>query len=128
MKCQKCGAPSHVLATRPHLTVFLKRSRECFNHHRFTTYEVYVSSANPVAMKSAAKGVAARAKLYKVKMKIWASNLRACDLARKLGVTQQWVYAVRKQGTTAFTNVSLPTAASPRAKAKTPAAGSGPDA
>lgn len=37
MKCPKCNADSRVLATRG-----LRRRRECFNEHRFTTEEVVV--------------------------------------------------------------------------------------
>ena len=98
MKCPKCGAPSNVLATRVHQTVFLRRSRRCYNGHRFAALEVYESCANPVAMKSAAVGVEARKKLYAIKRKIWAmAGEKARVVAHQLGVDQKWVYAVRKQ-------------------------------
>lgn len=41
MNCQRCGAASEVKSTRSAAHGTTARRRECFNGHRFTTYEVY---------------------------------------------------------------------------------------
>lgn len=40
MKCQQCKADTWVRETRKFQEVFTKRRHECFNGHRFSTYEV----------------------------------------------------------------------------------------
>ena len=52
MKCPICGAPSDVLETRPYKQLFVRRSRECFNLHRFPTYEVAPEAVKQDVLKA----------------------------------------------------------------------------
>ena len=45
MKCPRCNADSDVLETRSS-GPWIRRSRECFNLHRFMTLEVYPENVN----------------------------------------------------------------------------------
>lgn len=50
MKCPTCGADTRVLETRATNTHATRRTRECFNNHRFTTLEAVESAVQPSAL------------------------------------------------------------------------------
>jgi hypothetical protein len=135
MKCQKCGADSSVLATRTHMEIFLKRSRECFNGHRFTSYEVFAANLDRRTLKQTINSATKiRKKSFAIKKAVLApenATLRTGLLAKKLKISDSYVRDIRRQARfvmEASTNGSLPTAASLPGRAKTRAAGSGPGA
>lgn len=87
MKCPQCGADTSVLATRKHKTVFLKRTRQCFNEHRFMSIEVPMTSLMPsIRAEQVRKAVHALAALEK----------SDAEIAAELGISQNHTARLRK--------------------------------
>lgn len=98
MKCPKCGADSSVLATRAFRTVMLKRSRRCFNEHRFESVELPVGALWHQKLAAIENGVAIRAKAQKLKHAVLSSPDQSnVALADRLGCTEARVRQIRQE-------------------------------
>ena len=96
MKCQKCGADSRVLATRAFKTVMTKRSRECFNGHRFDSVEVPAGAVWPGRLARVENGTRIRARSSRVRNIVLAHpQMSAASLATKAGVGAAYVRKIR---------------------------------
>ena len=97
MKCRKCAAESEVLETRKSAP-WLRRTRLCFNGHRFVTYEVYPGNIDRRTRVSTVNGIAAAALARKRKHVVANSTAKlAVQLARELGVTEARVRQIKKE-------------------------------
>ncbi len=97
MKCLKCGAPTEVMATRAYMDVFLRRTRECFNGHRTSTYEVSAAALDRRQLPAIQRGVQARGLAQKRKLAVLrAPDKTAAELASQLGITEARVRQIRK--------------------------------
>ena len=95
MRCLICGADSSVKSTRPFLVYFIKRVRQCFNEHTFTTFEVPPSICNVPDMRARMRGMQARIDRYKTRKLITASTLPTSDLMRLTGLSRTHVRRIR---------------------------------
>ena len=101
MKCPTCGtSASEVVDTRPWQNgVMLRRRRECFNGHRFFTFEVSERLAKTMDRyaKPSATGILQRGKLWQrdttIVRKV-TSGQRVTDVAAEYGLatnTVSWI-------------------------------------
>lgn len=97
MKCNRCGADSRVVSTRSFKVVLLKRSRECFNLHRFVTYEVYPGHLAHAELLTLERGHARRVAAHQLKLAVKRSQDTAEALGRKLGVSGARIRQIRKE-------------------------------
>jgi transcriptional regulator NrdR family protein len=97
MKCPRCGADSHVYATRKYKDVLLRRQRLCFNEHKFDTYEVFAGNLDRRKLDETCRGIAVRKHAWHIRRVVLASALTATELARKLGVTEARVRQIRSR-------------------------------
>lgn len=97
MNCPRCGAPSSVLHTRVH-TASVTRRRECFNLHRFTTYEVVPTVVDQRQMAITKRGFIQRAAAWARRQVVLRSKDSASALARRLGITEARVRQIRAGG------------------------------
>lgn len=98
MICPHCGADSSVEETRAYMDVFLRRTRKCFNEHRFQTYEVHSGNLDRRSMHATKRGVAAKTKSWKTKLRIIAQpGAAATGIAAELGVSEAYVRMVRQK-------------------------------
>lgn len=96
MKCPKCVADSAVLETRVYKTVFLQRKRECFNGHRFYSFEVTSGCLSSTHVKRAEASVAIKETQAKNFRYIRDHpNMSGAAIAARLGITQQSVFGYR---------------------------------
>lgn len=96
MKCPKCGADSHVAATRKYKDVLLRRNRTCFNEHTFATYEVFAGNLDRRTIADTRRGVEAGTKAWKRKQAVLRQpETSATELAAQLGITEARVRQLR---------------------------------
>lgn len=95
MRCLTCGADSLVKDTRPFLIYFVKRTRECFNEHKFTTLEVPPSICNLVNMRTRMKRMPAHIARWRAHNKIRHSTLPTKELMRLTGLSEPQVRRIR---------------------------------
>ena len=97
MRCNKCAAESEVLETRKSAP-WARRTRLCFNGHRFVTYEVYLGNIDPRTRGVTIRGLKAMslANQRKVRVKNGAAKT-ATQLAKELGITEARVRQIRKE-------------------------------
>ena len=97
MKCQRCAADSEVLETRTS-GPWVRRKRECFNGHRFVTYEVYRGNIDKRTRDATVRGLksVSLANQRRIRVKNGAAKT-ASQLARELGVTEARVRQIRKE-------------------------------
>jgi len=103
MKCPRCGeSRSTVLETRGTDSAITIRRRECFNLHRFTTYEVSEKLGRTIAAQAEAhsRGADTAAKLHKRNMQIVREVRKGAsmkEVARRLGLAPTTVgYVIKK--------------------------------
>lgn len=98
MKCPKCSADSTVLSTRVFKKVLLRRARECFNEHRFSTFEVFAGNLDRRQLDKAAAGIAMR-KIAWTRKQTVAKNPKASTtaLANLLDITEARVRQIRRE-------------------------------
>ena len=97
MRCNKCAAESEVLETRKSAP-WVRRTRLCFNGHKFVTYEVYLGNIDPRTRSATIRGLKAvsLANQRRIRVKNGAAKT-ASQLARELGVTEARVRQIRKE-------------------------------
>jgi transcriptional regulator NrdR family protein len=99
MKCPVCGTWTRVLDTRDTDELFLKRRRECGNHHRFFTFEVHdsvFSAAMPRFPKSWRR-INADIARWQRDRDIWRDQRPGAVIAREYGLTRQRVNAIKRE-------------------------------
>lgn len=76
----------------------MKRSRDCFNGHRFHTFEVFAGNLDRRTMTSTRRGVEAKATAWALRRKVWgaAATLSSEALGRQLGVSGARVRQIRQ--------------------------------
>lgn len=78
--------------------VFLRRYRQCFNDHRFMTYEVFAGNLDRRGLTATVRGIAARIQAAKIKRTVLANpSLTATSLAVKLNITEARVRQIRNE-------------------------------
>lgn len=97
MKCPECGADSSVTETRPYEEYFLRRTRLCFNGHRFKTLEIFPGNLRGHTVERSKRGIAVRAKAWLLKLRVKQSDAPSAVLAKEHGVTTEWINFLRKQ-------------------------------
>lgn len=98
MKCPQCATDSVVLATRVFKTVFLKRSRKCFNEHRFESVEMPIGAVWAPRLDKIEAGAATRAKATKAREAVLAQpGLSSRLLAARLGLNPAHVRTIRSR-------------------------------
>lgn len=98
MRCHKCGAPTEVLATRPYMGIFTRRTRECFNGHRTMSYEVPAGALDRRQLTAIQRGVRDREQAMHRKLTVIRSpGVPVAELAKKLNVTETRVRQIRKE-------------------------------
>lgn len=98
MKCPKCGAPTEVLETRAYMGVFTRRTRECFNGHKASTYEVPTTALDRRQLPIIKRGIKTREEARRRRLTVIRSpDLSASDLASKLNITEARVRQIRKE-------------------------------
>ena len=97
MKCQRCAADSEVLETRTS-GPWVRRTRLCFNGHKFVTYEVYSGNIDKRTRDATVRGLksVSLANQRRIRVKNGAAKT-ASQLARELGVTEARVRQIRKE-------------------------------
>jgi len=97
VRCNKCAAESEVLETRKS-TPWVRRTRLCFNGHKFVTYEVYIGNIDPRTRSATIRGLKAvsLANQRRLRVKNGAAKT-ASQLARELGITEARVRQIRKE-------------------------------
>lgn len=99
MKCLTCAADTSIVDTRPWKEVFVQRRHECFNGHRFKTYEVPAGCLSRKDVALAQIGVARRSKSWRLRRAVLTSpDASATVLANSLGCTEARVRQIRKEG------------------------------
>lgn len=97
MRCRKCAAESEVLETRK-TAPWLRRTRLCFNGHKFLTYEVYPGNIDKRTRRETTRGIAAAALVAKRKRAVLLSPEKTATLlARELNITEARVRQIRKE-------------------------------
>jgi len=97
VKCPRCGADSHVYATRKYKDVLLRRQRLCFNEHKFDTYEVFAGNLDRRTLANTRRGIAQRKHAWHIRRVVLASVLTASELARELKITEARVRQIRSR-------------------------------
>lgn len=98
MKCPKCAAASRVKATRAYQITMLRRTRECFNGHTFSTIEVFPGNVDRRSLAATQRGITARKGIAKRRSVIAANpHLTATQLAADLGCTEARVRQIRSE-------------------------------
>jgi len=101
VKCPRCSADSSVLATREFADVLLRRSRECFNGHRFASFEVFKGNLDARTIAATKRGAVGRAVAQRRRHQVLAQpDLTATQLAAQLGCTEARVRQIRAETTT----------------------------
>ena len=97
MRCNKCAAESEVLETRKSAP-WVRRTRLCFNGHRFVTYEVYNGNIDKRTRDATVRGLklVSLANQRRLRVKNGAGKT-ASQLAQELGVTEARVRQIRKE-------------------------------
>ena len=97
MKCPRCGADTKVYDTRPHLVIFVQRRHECFNGHRFVTYEVFAGNLQRQKLKATVNGLAIRMRAEKIRAAVRADENRRSNvvLGKALGISDARVSQIR---------------------------------
>ena len=97
MRCNKCAAESEVLETRKSAP-WVRRTRLCFNGHKFVTYEVYSGNIDKRTRDATVRGLklVSLANQRRLRVKNGAAKT-ASQLAQKLGVTEARVRQIRKE-------------------------------
>lgn len=97
MKCQRCAADSEVLETRTS-GPWVRRTRLCFNGHKFVTYEVYRGNIDMRTRGPTERGLNERSMAAARKWRIEHNpQMTATELARELGITEARVRQIRKE-------------------------------
>lgn len=110
MRCVKCGeVRSVVLETRERLDgAMLQRRRECYNGHRFSTYEVTERLAKTLRkhVEPSAKAVAKRAEIWArhkaVVRSVTVDKMKVKDAAALHGLAANTVSWIMKQHVPGF--------------------------
>lgn len=98
MKCPRCNADSEVLATREFSEVLLRRFRQCFNGHRFQSFEVFRGNLDARTIAATARGAVGRAAAQKRRAAVLARpHASATELARMLGCSEARVRQIRSE-------------------------------
>lgn len=97
MKCTHCGADTTVRETRLFKTMFLKRTRVCFNKCRpIVTVEIPIGSISDGDLTKIERGTAKRAVAYQAKQLVTANaHLTAGQIALKTGLKLSHVETIR---------------------------------
>ena len=97
MRCNKCAAESEVLETRKSAP-WVRRTRLCFNCHKFVTYEVYTGNIDRGTRDATVRGLqmVSLANQRRLRVKNGAAKT-ASQLARELGITEARVRQIRKE-------------------------------
>ena len=97
MRCNKCAAESEVLETR-WSAPWTRRTRLCFNGHKFVTYEVYTGNIDRGTRDATVRGLqmVSLANQRRLRVKNGAAKT-ASQLARELGITEARVRQIRKE-------------------------------
>ena len=97
MRCNKCAAESEVLETRKSAP-WVRRTRLCFNGHKFVTYEVYSGNIDKRTRDATVRGLklVSLANQRRLRVKNGAAKT-ASQLAQELGVTEARVRQIRKE-------------------------------
>ena len=97
MRCNKCAAESEVLETR-WSAPWTRRTRLCFNGHKFVTYEVYNGNIDKRTRDATVRGLklVSLANQRRLRVKNGAGKT-ASQLAQELGVTEARVRQIRKE-------------------------------
>ena len=97
MRCNKCAAESEVLETRKSAP-WVRRTRLCFNGHKFVTHEVYTGNIDRGTRDATVRGLQmmSLANQRKIRVKNGAAKT-ATQLAKELGVTEARVRQMRKE-------------------------------
>lgn len=97
MRCNKCAAESEVLETRKSAP-WVRRTRLCFNGHKFVTYEVYSGNIDKRTRDATVRGLKlmslANQRRFRVRN---GAGKTASQLAQELGVTEARVRQIRKE-------------------------------
>lgn len=96
MNCPRCGAPSEVLSTRTDVATVARR-RQCFNEHRFTTFEVPPGAVDRRQLEATKRGFLQRAAAWARRMQVLRSKDSATVLAARLGITEARVRQIRAE-------------------------------
>lgn len=98
MKCPKCGADSSVRSTRPYKELFTKRGLECFNNHRFVSYEVTAACLDRRALESVKRGIArSTVAEHRRRYVLERPELSNLQLAVRLKITSSRVKQIRAE-------------------------------
>lgn len=81
MICPRCGAESQVTETREASMGTFRRRRQCFNGHRFTTFEVYEQTIKAAGLRD----MAATWRKAKASAKMWWRDRAIIMDARSTG-------------------------------------------
>jgi DNA-directed RNA polymerase sigma subunit (sigma70/sigma32) len=96
MRCLKCGAATSVLETREYKGLFLRRSRQCHNEHKFASYEVHAGALDKRQILSALAGQSAREKsARRARAVLRNPGKSAAELAGVLGISATRVRQIR---------------------------------
>lgn len=89
MKCPTCHADTHVLETRIWRDGFNRRARECYNQHRFYTYEVTEGYLNATMRRGLkAETVQGRKRSERMRQFMQANpDVPRATVAKKFGVS-----------------------------------------
>ena len=98
MKCARCGAITDVAETRVYMDIFVRRTRECFNGHRTTTYEVPPGALDRRQLDVIRRKVDQRAQAQRRKLVVIRAPAESTSsLAARLGITEARVRQIRKE-------------------------------
>lgn len=99
MKCKFCGADTSVIATRAFRTVFLKRTRKCFNEcASFITIEVPIGVVARSRIDRIENGIKLRARTNALRRAVRNNpGIKPQALARKLGISARYTLELQKE-------------------------------
>ena len=97
MRCNKCAAESEVLETRKSAP-WVRRTRLCFNGHKFVTYEVYAGNIDKGTKQGTNRHLVAVSTANHRRVRVMNSPSKtATQLAKELGITEARVRQIRKE-------------------------------
>ena len=97
MRCNKCAAESEVLETRKSAP-WVRRTRLCFNGHKFVTYEVYSGNIDKRTRDATVRGLKLMSLANQRRLRVKnGAGKTASQLAQELGVTEARVRQIRKE-------------------------------
>lgn len=97
MKCPRCGAVSSVLDTRTGQHGQTIRRRQCFNMHKFSTWEVLPETFNRRDLAAGLRTSLTRVTTWARNAAIRRSTLPNTKIAAKHGITEARVRQIKKE-------------------------------